>query len=507
MTLGARLRRRLLRWNRVALALAMALPLIVSMALGFLWLHEHGWLLYFVLASAALYAVLRAAVWLAQWRGQGVTGERELTGPPPDPEWSKTERAVFERARARISTRLSAPIPWPDLTAEALAVVEGIAADMSDGKRSALDFTVPEALLLIDRVALQYRAFLLENVPYSDRLSVRTMHWAWRKQETAQAAWNTGFLAWRGLRLVLNPAMGLLREAERALAAGLQDRLTVRFRRDAQAILLEEAAQAAIDLYSGRLRASDADLARVAVAGHQRDLALAAPVDSPLRVVVVGQKGAGKSSLINAMLDDDLAEVDAVSTQGRALAFEGTMGETPLRMIDTPGLDGSAARQKTLLREMLAADIVLWVHRATRPGRAADATLMAALQEALRGLPERRPPVVLHLASGVDQLLPDWPRVENRLTAADHALVERAMQAIAAPLGSVPVLPLSLAPPMWNLDALRDRLTAILPEARQVQRGRLRVAASDRSGLRGNAKRAGRGMRSAARTVIGRIRK
>ncbi len=291
MRLADRLRHVLLRWDRLGLAAALALPIAVATVLGFLWLNEHGYLLWFALGSALFFALFRTAVGIARWRGR-VAGEREpraIAGPEPDPEWSEAETAAFARARSRIDRRLREPLGWDKLPAEALAVVEEVAADLSDGQRSALDFTLPEALLLVDQVALRYRAFLLQHVPYSDRLSVRTMHWLWRHQDNALTAWETGFLAWRGVRLVLNPAIGLLREAERVLATGVQDRLTEKFRRDAQAILLEEAAQAAVDLYSGRLKVSEADLSR-----HGARLQVPeAPPEGAVQIVLVGQASVG----------------------------------------------------------------------------------------------------------------------------------------------------------------------------------------------------------------------
>jgi len=124
MRLTERLRHSLIRWNRLGLALVMALPLIVSSVLGFVWLYERGWLLYFALASVVLYVVVRSVLWIARWRSDaGADPVRELPSPAADPEWSEAERAAFERARQRINDRLGAPIPWSDLPAEALAVV------------------------------------------------------------------------------------------------------------------------------------------------------------------------------------------------------------------------------------------------------------------------------------------------------------------------------------------------------------------------------------------------
>ena len=135
MRLTERLRHAVLRWNRLGLALVLAMPVIVSSVLGFVWLYERGWLLWFALASVGLYAAVRLGVMVARWRTRGalVADPRDLKGPEPDPEWSVAERATFERARERINTRLSEPIPWTDLPTEALAVVEEIAADVLAG--------------------------------------------------------------------------------------------------------------------------------------------------------------------------------------------------------------------------------------------------------------------------------------------------------------------------------------------------------------------------------------
>lgn len=496
MRLADRLRHTLLRWDRLGLAAVLALPLTVSTLLGFLWLNEHGYLLWFALGSAVFYAVFRGAVLLARWRTR-VAGEREprtLEGPKPDPEWSDTEKAAFSRARARIDRRLREPLPWDKLPEEALAVVEEVAADLSTGKRSALDFTLPEALLLIDQVALRYRAFLLENVPYSDRLSVRTMHWLWRQQDTALTAWETGFLAWRGVRLVLNPAVGLLREAERVLATGLQDRLTEKFRRDAQAILLEEAAQAAIDLYSGRLKVSEADLSRRGARVTVPD----APAEGAVEIVIVGQTAAGKSTLVNALLGREAAETDAAPTTDRAA---GHALDEDLRIIDTPGLDGSERMARAVAAQMVTADLVLWLHRANRPGRAADTALARAFAEAMARDPARRQPPVIHVANAADLLLPGWPRAENALTAEDLARLEGATAAIGRAMGGVPVLPIRAEAPDWNIDALREAIDRVLPEARMTRRNRLRLEAAAGEGLRGNLTRARKGLGAMRRAI------
>lgn len=482
MTLAERLRHALLRWSRLWLAAVLALPLTLSSALGFVWLYERGWLLWFALATAGFYAVLRLGLAVTRWHSTRRSDPqiRDIGGPEADPDWSGTERAAFERAQDRINARLVVPLPWDALPAEALAVVEAIANDLSNGQRSALDFSVPEALMLIDRVALRYRAFLLHHVPYSDRLSVRAMHWVWRKQDSAQAAWDTGFLAWRGVRLLMNPAAGLLREAERLLATGLQSRLTDHFRRDTQVILLEEAAQAAIDLYSGRLKFTEGELTALAA---RRDQAEAVPAEAALRVVVVGQIGSGKTALVQALLGDAVGAA-APSTPRRA-AYDLRIGGQPCRLIDTPGLDGGKVA-RALVDDLLRADLVLWLHRATRPGRAPDTALAAAFAERLTAQAGRLQPPVLHLASGA-ATLPGPAR-------------DAAMAAIGEVMGAPPAVPVE--PP-----ASVAAILAAFPDARRAQRARLRAEAGQNPTLATNAARAGRGLRAVARQMGGWFRR
>lgn len=241
-----------LRWLGLAYAAALLIPLALAAMLGFVWLHERGWLLGFVGLSLAVIALLRVLLWLEPVRQQAATRPR----PPSPPDWTPAEVMALDAAQRRIDRRLTAaPLPWAEIPAEAMAVVETVAAELSDGKRGALDFTLPEALLLIDRVALRYRFLLRDRLPVAERVSLATLVWLWRRQGQARAAWGAGFAVWRGVRLLINPAAATLREAERWLGTRLQDRLGATVQREAQSLLLIEAARAAVELYSGRLRA------------------------------------------------------------------------------------------------------------------------------------------------------------------------------------------------------------------------------------------------------------
>jgi uncharacterized protein len=351
--------------------------------------------------------------------------------------------------------------------------------------------------LLIGRLAERYRALLIRQVPFADRLSVQALWWVWQRQDTARAAAQGGWMVWRGVRLVINPAAALLREAERVLAAGLQDRLGLAVTRDLQARLLDEAAQAAIDLYSGRLRFTDAELAGVVLPDMRRDALT--PGDAPLRILLVGQVSAGKSSLVNALAGDGAAETDAAPVTDRAAAVETELAGVPVRLVDTPGLTGADRRRDAVAAEAAEADLILWVLRADRPDRGPDHALRAALTARLARSPDRRAPPILTVIAAADLLVPGWPFAEHRLPPEARHRLGDALAALAEdwPGAAVPV---SVEPLEWNMDALTGAIAALLPEARQVQRQRRRLEGG-RLRAGDTLARAGRGLRSVAGIV------
>lgn len=272
-----------------------------------------------------------------------------------------------------------------------------------------------------------------------------------------------------------------MREAERVLASGLQDRLTEGLRRDAQAILLQEVALAAVDLYSGRLIRAEGD------ALPRNSDPVLEPVNSaePVQIMVIGQIGAGKSSLINALANQTLLETDAAPTTTRPLAVRYAEGVT---LVDTPGLDGSAERRDTVLTLVREADLVLWLHRVNRPGRAADADLLAALAGTRAAAPDQRWAPILHLASAAD--LAGFGPEQSPRAAAEIARHLHLPE---------PALPVSALGDGSSLAALRARIEAALSEARMTRLARLRRQAAQGAGLRGNLARAAKGASALAR--------
>jgi uncharacterized protein len=147
-----------------------------------------------------------------------------------------------------------------------------------------------------------------------------------------------------------------------------------------------EVGRAAIDLYSGRLALSEEEL-RLA---QERDRAPAAVAVAPVRILLVGQVNAGKSSLVNALAQETRCAIGPLPTTARVAEYQLELeGRPAVSLVDVPGLDGGVAQE--LRAQAERADLVLWV-AATQPARSADRQALDDLRSWARAQLARRPP-------------------------------------------------------------------------------------------------------------------
>ncbi len=121
-----------------------------------------------------------------------------------------------------------------------------------------------------------------------------------------------GYDIWRIIRM-LNPATAVTQELRERLSNQMyrwgREELAKRLARG----YVKEVGRAAIDLYGGRLRVAPEDLEAHITEVTERDLRANAKVEAePLRLLIGGQVNAGKSSLINALLNEVRAGSDAL---------------------------------------------------------------------------------------------------------------------------------------------------------------------------------------------------
>lgn len=157
-----------------------------------------------------------------------------------------------------------------------------------------------------------------------------------------------------------------------------------------------------------------------------------------LRTAIVGRPNAGKSSLLNALLQEDRAIVTDIPGTTRDTIEESIrIGGVPLVLMDTAGLRRTESQVERMgieraRRSMERADLILAVLDGSRPMEAEDTELLTFIRD-------RQALVILNKS--------DLPQV---ITA----------ESVAALAGSVPVIPLS-AKCGQGIDGLEEALRAL----------------------------------------------
>ncbi|SFM57576.1 hypothetical protein SAMN05421721_11123 [Ectothiorhodospira mobilis] len=434
----------------LATAALLLLPLLVLMPLGALWLWQQGWLLYWLGAGAVLGL---AGYGLSRWlQGSDAppAGDGEIPPQgavsPPDADWSQRDLAAWAEVQTLAAEVDPAIVTrYRDLLAVARRTIATVAAHYHpDDRHPVWRFTLPEALLLTERVSVRLRRVLLDRVPGAHLIRVSRLVRLWELQPAARTGlkWFRG-AAWvyRAARLV-NPMGAVLAETRERLFSSLLDEAGDELRRRGGRIWVEEVGRAAIELYSGRLQAQAGALDEAAL---ERAAGPGVPVDvppGPVRILVAGQGKAGKSSLINALTGRTAAGVDVLPAtrlpQGHTLEAAGLPGAV---LIDTPALEG-AEEFSQLLAQADQADCILWVSAAHRADRAMDRRALQALRQHWGRDTARPAPPLLGVVSHVDRLSParEWdpPYDTHTPVRPKERAMRQALEAVAADL-KIPV--------------------------------------------------------------------
>ncbi len=470
------------------LIIALALPLFSLVILGSLWLWQNGYVLYWAVAACLVtlsgYAVER---WLLR---DAVQKARAPADPADaaDPLWDARETAAWDAVRHTIETLEPAALDSRDaVLALGARTVDAVARKMHPGEKEPLwRFTVPEALALVERVSAELGPLVRESIPLGDRLTVGQLMTIYRWRSIIGVA-ETAFDLWRVVRL-LNPASAITQEMRENVTRQLYDWGREELARRLAVAYVREVGRAAIDLYSGRLRVPSATLATTVTEATRQDRIEGQKLTEPLRILIAGLVGAGKSSLVNALSEEVRAAADVLPATKGFTAYElKREGSPEALLIDSPGLGGGAKETNALMEEADHCDLVLWVVSATRPDRETDRKVLAALRGHLAARFERRQPPIVLVLTHVDQLRPlrDWSPPYDIESGEDAKArsIRDALQVVAAELGvpvqsAVPVC-LDTARGAYNVDTLWAKMLDVMPEAQSARLLRVLHAAGN----------------------------
>jgi uncharacterized protein len=460
------------------LVIALLVPTATLIPLGGLWLWQHGLVLYWAIASSVFVAL--AFLLLRRLLGAAA---REARPPEPgeaasDAAWTPRQEEAWQEVVARASTVEPQRLTSRDAAQElALETVELVARRLHPERGDPLlQFTVPEALAVIERASSGMRSFVIRTFPLGDRITVAQLMWLYHWRGALQLA-EKGFDLWRIVR-ILNPVSAATQEVRERLTRQVFEMGRQHVAQRLAGAYVREIGRAAIDLYGGNLRVTAEELGAHVTAASRADLAAAEAREAePLRILVAGQTGAGKSSLVNALANAVQAQVDALPATRRFTAYKLTREGMPSALlVDSPGLKGGD-RLDDLVRSAADADMVLWVSSASRAARESDRQALEAIRAHFAAEPNRRRPPMLLVLTHIDALRPfnEWepPYDLTEGSRAKSQAIVGAMEAAGAELGfaASDIVPVRAngAAAAYNIDALWARIIELVPDARRAR--------------------------------------
>jgi predicted GTPase len=481
MNLGGTLRR---HWPETLLVVAVALPWVTLLVLGMLWLWQTGQVWIWAIAAAVLGLLAWPLLRLVRRRAN--TEARLALGDLSEPSraWTGRERDAWSEVLAIASK--TDPFWFTEvepLAASGRQTIEAVSRRFHPNDPAAwAKFTLPELLLLTERVSRDLRREALRKMPGARDITLSRVLWFKQQYErygpVMQALWRWGYGAWRVVRIPLNPIAAAGQEFSRVFSDKTIDAVSYRLRAMATQEFVLAVGRAAIDLYSGRLTLSDEDLH----AARAQELAAAAGPVGPVRLVLIGQVSAGKSSLVNALARESRSAVGPLPTTARVAEYRlETAGRPAVSLVDMPGLEDGT--EEEFLEQVERADLVVWVASATQPARETDRKALIAVHAwAAAQLTRRVPPIVLALTN-IDELRPasEWqPPYDIAAPVSPKARsIRAAIDSVAKvlDLSAVAIVPVAMPADgePYNIDALWAAIALKLDEARLVQLDRLRV--------------------------------
>jgi len=478
--------------------LVVALPTATLLIAGLLYFWQHNLLLIIVAVWLVVSALCYGAFihWPNAKSAKLTNQEHDSDNPQtqnnnalperlePGADWSEQDIEIWNRCCLAIDTQIESGPDWqtmPDIALSQLALVSQ--GYFGETRNAALHFTVPELLLVISVASDRYRQLVLEHVPYIDKISVARANRLLQHKDNIQSSYSWFNRVRRTVRLI-NPASALVGELRDIISRKVLSQANTTLQSDLKRMLLQEVTQVGIELYSGKLKASETELASYQSHVSKNDKYRQFEAAEPLRILLIGQSSTGKSSLVNTLTKDLQAEVGVLPVTDRLTVHQLRLDDSlAINLIDTPSIDGSDDTTSLLIKQALEADLIIWLAKATQPARAPDQAVYTKLQANLAGNLARIPAPIIFALTHIDQLSPksSWeppydlsgnnPKAVSIVAATDSAKTHIGMP---DEILSIPLY-LGVKYETYNTDVLAAQIMMLADTSLNVQRNRRRI--------------------------------
>ena len=301
----------------------------------------------------------------------------------------------------------------------------------------------------------------------------------YRKLEpSARKLWKV----WNWAQWVLNPLTAVAKKASEGVGNRASQELLINLSQLLREAALRNLCKQAIALYAGtKIELPIPTLPQVKTQTLRDILSQSEPLETvaqkPINILIIGRTGAGKSSLINTLFQDELATVDVLPSTDTIQNYhwETENGEV-INLWDTPGYE-QVKRED--LRDLVIdyasnADLLLLVTPALDPALQMDVDFLEDVKLEVEDLP------IIAIVTQVDRLRPirewqppyNWEKGEKPKEISIREATKYRQQL----LGNFAnlVLPIVTNDPQnnrnnWNIEALSSGLLAAIEPAKQLR--------------------------------------
>lgn len=403
----------LLTWG--AVALCWVIPVVVLIVAGSIWLYTEGWLLWWFLGAF----VTGIVGWLIA--RQAVRKRVVFPGPEVKPalDWPPVGVAAWQEVERLAEEAEGNPPPldrWGEWERLFTRVIEAVARHYyPESSNPLLEVSLPRLLRVIELAACDVRKAVCDHIPLADKLTIGDF----RRAQRLQTLLSQLYQVYRIATLVVNPLHGLGRVLRDMAVQGLQQTTADAMVRWAAGYIVRRTGYYAIMLYGGYVILEEEELLEHQTGRSVQDQSaasrlMALQAREPIRMVVVGRPGAGKSSVINAVAGRAVAPLNVPNRRAAPYCLEGEEGAPARVVIELPDLEFVSGKLPAWVStELVGADLVILVVDATSGDFDLERAFVAKFRECFAAKPHLICPPLVVVATHAD-LLPSESVAKKR---------------------------------------------------------------------------------------------